>query len=183
MGRRKETVRQADKLDQAAADAAEAMSANIAKIGRQVESFLLAAAQTTNASQRMSFFIDFGNLVDAQVKLGQTIAKMRGEIRQRISVHKTANTGLKAPKSAPNFDDEIPRITRKVLEKLGKYPPYARGEGERSQPLDLTKGSAVPADGQSSHPMQKMLEQWRAGLKAEQEAEERRSRSAEAEKG
>ena len=181
MGRRTETARHADKLDQAAADAAALMSANIAKIGGQMEGFLLAARNCTNQGQRTYLFSHVGELIDAQVKLGQTIAKMRGEIRQRISVHKTsasaANHAANAPKSAPNFTAASHKNSSESADMVGKNPsgPPGEGEGPQAEPLE-TWQSRIP-------PLSKEVQQFVAARRAERQSQQRQSPDADVEKG
>ena len=174
MGRKTQAARHADKLDRAAADAAALMSANIAKMSGQMEALLSAAGASQDEGERMSLLARFGELVDAQAKLGQTIARMRGEIRQRISVHRTANADPNAPQLPPNVEAQRRRNLRKVAEILGKYPRKSKGEGEGAQAQTW----------QSAHPpLQKALEEWRKEMHADREPEEEQSPAARAENG
>jgi len=130
MGRKTWAAGSAEKLNQATAEAARILSGDLAALSATMQAYLRASGQAKDAYARAELFNQAMELVNAAAKLGETIGKVKGEMRQHISVERYPDRTEIAPKSAFNSDALSTPIPAKTAGNRAAYPLQTGGGGD-----------------------------------------------------
>lgn len=116
MGRRTYEAEGADRLNQATGDAARILSGDLAACSKMLRAMLEMAAAEEGRDEKLAVIQGAVELAGAAVKMGDTIGRLKGEIRQHISVERNGEPTANAPQFAPKTRGSRSRTHRESAE-------------------------------------------------------------------